>query len=586
MKKSIYKFSCFLLAVLIFFGNPAVKAFASVDISMQEIEFPTVNFFGTNSVPEPVDSKTVERKIAKIRELKGKYFTVNKTYCNKIPGETVHGCDNCESTNLIKTNLYDLMPESRSCLPEYHRNTGGISKLCWSCAAFASITHWYIYAGKSTDAINVKKISSGTFSEETLSSAKPGDIIALSYASTERHFHSMIFLGHTSTGISVIDCNWNTQTYGNCVVLERNVSYSEKYTVAVSRASNYSEDKIPVEGIEITDSESNPLPENIELYIGEKIKLNAAVKPENASEKTVFWSSGNPLIAEVLENGEVFGISEGNTEIKAVTKEGGFSDSVIVNVIRKNYNVDFKSEEEAAGIPEPIISNGNEFTVPEDIPSLENRKFLHWSDGENTFEPGKSYEISEDKTLFAVWVPDWHPQIETKNIYAAPGEEVAVSVFVTKALEPENTEIDFSLECDELVFLKKEITEEIPEEGIIGTYYFSVPESLPEGEYIFEIKLEKYLVSGFDLSENVKMLPGRIFISKIRLGDVDGNGKINILDANLIRRYSARTAELDEKQQKAADVDGSGKINILDASLIRRYSAKLIDSFPAEQNID
>ena len=65
-------------------------------------------------------------------------------------------------------------------------------------------------------------------------------------------------------------------------------------------------------------------------------------------------------------------------------------------------------------------------------------------------------------------------------------------------------------------------------------------------------------------------------------GDVDGNGKVNVLDANIIRRASARLLELDYAQELAADVDGNGKINVLDANLIRRYSAKLIDKFPAE----
>ncbi|MBR3611114.1 MAG: leucine-rich repeat protein [Oscillospiraceae bacterium] len=65
-------------------------------------------------------------------------------------------------------------------------------------------------------------------------------------------------------------------------------------------------------------------------------------------------------------------------------------------------------------------------------------------------------------------------------------------------------------------------------------------------------------------------------------GDVDGNEKINVLDANLIRRYTAKLEELDDIQLKGADVDSNGKVNVLDANLIRRYSAKLIDKFPAE----
>ena len=65
-------------------------------------------------------------------------------------------------------------------------------------------------------------------------------------------------------------------------------------------------------------------------------------------------------------------------------------------------------------------------------------------------------------------------------------------------------------------------------------------------------------------------------------GDVDGNGKVNVLDANLIRRYAAKLVDFDENQLQAADVDGNGKVNVLDANLVRRYAAKLVDKFPAE----
>ncbi len=66
-------------------------------------------------------------------------------------------------------------------------------------------------------------------------------------------------------------------------------------------------------------------------------------------------------------------------------------------------------------------------------------------------------------------------------------------------------------------------------------------------------------------------------------GDVDGNEKVNVLDANLVRRYAAKLIDFTEEQLAAADVDGNGKVNVLDANLIRRYAAKLIDKFPAEE---
>ena len=63
-------------------------------------------------------------------------------------------------------------------------------------------------------------------------------------------------------------------------------------------------------------------------------------------------------------------------------------------------------------------------------------------------------------------------------------------------------------------------------------------------------------------------------------GDIDGNGSINVIDANLVRRHAAKIITLDDTQLLAADVNKDGSVNVVDANLIRRYAAKLISEFP------
>ena len=54
-------------------------------------------------------------------------------------------------------------------------------------------------------------------------------------------------------------------------------------------------------------------------------------------------------------------------------------------------------------------------------------------------------------------------------------------------------------------------------------------------------------------------------------GDIDGNGKVNLQDSALLRRYLAGwDVTIDES---VADVDGNGKVNLQDSALIRRYLA-------------
>ncbi len=63
------------------------------------------------------------------------------------------------------------------------------------------------------------------------------------------------------------------------------------------------------------------------------------------------------------------------------------------------------------------------------------------------------------------------------------------------------------------------------------------------------------------------------------LGDVDGNGKIELKDAQLALKKALNLTELDAKQTKAADVDKNGKVELKDAQLILKKALNLISDF-------
>lgn len=68
------------------------------------------------------------------------------------------------------------------------------------------------------------------------------------------------------------------------------------------------------------------------LGIGESYTLTAVISPQNATNKTVTWSTYNPNIASVDASGKVTGIAAGSTAIKAKTADGGFEATCTVNV--------------------------------------------------------------------------------------------------------------------------------------------------------------------------------------------------------------------------------------------------------------
>ena len=63
------------------------------------------------------------------------------------------------------------------------------------------------------------------------------------------------------------------------------------------------------------------------------------------------------------------------------------------------------------------------------------------------------------------------------------------------------------------------------------------------------------------------------------LGDVNGDGKISVLDATLIQKYLAGLVTLSDTQKAAADVNNDGSVSVLDATLIQKYIAGLISNF-------
>ncbi len=69
--------------------------------------------------------------------------------------------------------------------------------------------------------------------------------------------------------------------------------------------------------------------------------------------------------------------------------------------------------------------------------------------------------------------------------------------------------------------------------------------------------------------------------SSIKIGDVDSDRKITVLDATYIQLYLVNLRTLTDDMKKAADTNQSGAINIFDATIIQQYLIELIDTLPS-----
>lgn len=69
------------------------------------------------------------------------------------------------------------------------------------------------------------------------------------------------------------------------------------------------------------------------------------------------------------------------------------------------------------------------------------------------------------------------------------------------------------------------------------------------------------------------------------IGDVNGDGKVNVKDATLIQKAAAKIIELTDEEKLRADVNADNKNNVKDATAIQKFAAKIETGFPVGEPI-
>ncbi len=67
-----------------------------------------------------------------------------------------------------------------------------------------------------------------------------------------------------------------------------------------------------------------------------------------------------------------------------------------------------------------------------------------------------------------------------------------------------------------------------------------------------------------------------------KLGDVNQDGRVSVIDAIRIQYYILGDYDGDENFIKLADVDGDKRVSVIDVIYILRHIIKITDRFPAD----
>ena len=129
-----------------------------------------------------------------------------------------------------------------------------------------------------------------------------------------------IICSSDKTDVATVDENGNVSanSVGTATITAKAGEQSATCTVTVS--------KIPVESITLNQSEKT-------LNIGETVTLTATVLPENATDKTIIWSSDKTDVATVDENGNVSANSVGTATITATAGDKSATCTITVKPI-------------------------------------------------------------------------------------------------------------------------------------------------------------------------------------------------------------------------------------------------------------
>lgn len=133
----------------------------------------------------------------------------------------------------------------------------------------------------------------------------------------------------TRKGITWTSSDTNVATVTNGVV--KGISAGTATITATTKDGNFTDTcevtvmQNAVTGIRISEK-------LIDLGMGYKKQITATVMPDDATDKSVEWTSENPEIAAVSDNGTITGKSYGRTVVTATTTDGGYTAKCVVRV--------------------------------------------------------------------------------------------------------------------------------------------------------------------------------------------------------------------------------------------------------------
>ena len=300
----------------------------------------------------------------------------------------------------------------------------------------------------------------------------------------------------------------------------------------------------------------------------ETTKLKIEILPEEAKDQKITFSSSNPNIISVDQNGNIFGVSSGEATITAIA-ENGVKGSITLNVYSKVEEI--KLDIEKLTLQEGESYNLKATIYPEDATNKNITFNSENNDIATVDQSGKITAIKEGTTKITVTSQESQ---NTKNNVIQESDsnnliQKTVEVKVIKKLTEDELKFDESLTIQGNIisgFDHNNITAENIKKYITTIYEIQIEnykgEKIENNQLVGTGSKIKIIKDGEVIAEYIVVL----------YGDVNGDGKINSVDLLVLQRHILEIQTIDEIFQKAGNINKNGrKPTSVDLLLIQRH---------------
>ena len=320
----------------------------------------------------------------------------------------------------------------------------------------------------------------------------------------------------SNTSVATIDSNGQLTTTGIGTTTITCTAHN-----GVSAQCEVTVNPVLVSGITLNETSA-------ELVVGEKLNLTATIAPDNATDKSLTWSSTNEAVAVVDESGQVTAVGSGTCQVKATANDGSGKTASCLVTVEKNNKLTVTDMTQCSGgqgvlnvllsDEETVMGFQFDLELPAGVTVAEkDGKLL----AQLTGNAPNTHSISSTKVGDGLYRFVVTPQ-GNRAISNATGDGMTITI--------------------------------------------NVADNVAVGSYTMTIKdIEMTVKKAGNVYEDIhpKNSTATLTVTEAVMGDVNGDGRVSVTDVISMNSYILEE-EPAQFIRKVADLNGDGKVTITD----------------------